>query len=79
MKIEKKNIINTVPFEDVLAGVVFKDKNGAICMKFGNGYDFSNVSPSNVSPNAINLDTGSLYLYGEEEEVEILEDAVLTY
>lgn len=74
MKIEKKDIVNTVPFEDVLAGVVFKDRNGAICMKFGKGYDFSNVSP-----NAINLDTGSLYLYGEEEEVEILENAVLTY
>ena len=79
MKIERKNTINTVPFEDVLAGIVFKDSNGAICMKFGKGYDFSNVSSSNVSPNAINLDTGSLYLYGEEEEVEILEDAVLIY
>lgn len=74
MKIERKNTINTVPFEDVLAGIVFKDSNGAICMKFGKGYDFSNVSP-----NAINLDTGSLYLYDEEEEVEILEDAVLMY
>lgn len=75
MKIEKKSVANVVPFEDVLEGVVFKDKNGAVCMKFEGNYQDN----FDIHRNAINLDTGSLYFYDYDEEVEILENAVLTY
>lgn len=72
MKIEKKSVANIIPFGDVLEGIVFKDENGAVCMKFEAEY-------GELPRNAINLETGSLYLYDDKEEVEILEDAVLTY
>ena len=76
MKIEKKSVANVIPFKDVLGGVVFKDKNGAVCMKFESNYQ---GKFDVIHRNAINLDTGSLYFYDNDEEVEILEDAVLTY
>lgn len=75
MKIEKKSLANVVPFENLFGGVVFKDKNGAVCMKFESNYQ----GKFDIRRNAINLDTGSLYLYDDDEEVEVLEDAVLTY
>lgn len=43
-------------------------------MKFAGSY-----GKSVLGRNAINLLTGSLYLYGDKEEVEILENAVLMY
>lgn len=45
---------------------------GLICMKLEAEYE-------ELSRNAVNLNSGSLYLYDDEEEVEILKDAVLTY
>lgn len=74
MKIEKKSVANVTLFEGVPDGTVFKDKNEAICMKFAGSY-----GKSVLGRNAINLLTGSLYLYGDKEEVEILENAVLMY
>ncbi len=72
MKIEKKSVPNIIPFGDVLEGAVFKDENGAVCMKLEAEYE-------ELPRNAVNLETGSLYLYDDKEEVEILKDAVLTY
>lgn len=74
MKIEKKSVANIIPFGDVPEGTVFKDKNEAVCMKVAGNY-----GKSILSRNAIDLETGSLYLYDDKEEVEILKDAVLTY
>lgn len=74
MKIEKKNPKKVVAFGDVLAGTVFRDKNEAVCMKIAGTY-----GQYILCRNAINLDTGSLYSYDDDEEVEILEDAILTY
>lgn len=72
MKIEKKSVANVVPFENLFEGTVFKDENGAVCMKFEAEYE-------ELPRNAINLETGSLYLYDDADEVEVLENAVLTY
>lgn len=72
MKIEKKFVPNIIPFGDVLEGTVFKDENGAVCMKFEAKYE-------ELPRNAVNLETGSLYLYDDADKVEILTDAVLTY
>ena len=74
MKIEKKSVANIIPFGDVNEGTVFKDKYEAVCMKVAGNYE-----KSVLSRNAIDLETGSLYLYEDDEKVEILEDAVLTY
>lgn len=74
MKIEKKSVANIIPFGDVPEGTVFKDKYEVVCMKVAGNYE-----KSVLSRNAIDLGTGSLYLYENDEEVEILEDAVLTY
>lgn len=74
MKIEKKSVANVVPFENLFEGTVFKDENGAVCMKFAGNY-----GKAVLSRNAINLETGSLYLYDDADEVEVLENAVLTY
>lgn len=74
MKIEKKSVANIIPFGDVPEGAVFKDKYEAVCMKVAGNYE-----KSVLSRNAINLETGSLYLYDDTEEVEVLENAVLTY
>ena len=80
MRIMKENHKNTVTFGDIPAGTVFKSKDetackgedGIICMKLEAEYE-------ELPRNAVNLSSGSLYLYDEKEEVEILEDAVLTY
>lgn len=73
MKIEKKNPKKVVAFGDVLAGTVFKRaKTEMVCMKLEAEYE-------ELPRNAVNLNSGSLYLYDEKEEVEILEDAVLMY
>lgn len=72
MKIEKKSVPNIIPFGDVLAGTVFKGATGMICMKLEAEYE-------ELPRNAVNLNSGSLYLYDDKEEVEVLEDAVLTY
>lgn len=70
MKIERRPT-NLTPFEDIFSGVVFKDEDGAICMKL--------EKEQNNFYNAVNLNTGSLYTYKDGCLVEILEDAVLTY
>ena len=70
MKLEKRSVTNVISFDDVPEGTAFKDKNEAICMK---------VAGNVLCRNAINLETGSLYFYDDKDEVEILEDAVLTY
>ena len=75
MKIEKKSVPNIIPFGDVLEGIVFKDENGAVCMKFESNYQ----GKFDICRNAINLETGSLYRYDDADEVEVLENAVLTY
>lgn len=72
MKIEKKNPKKIVAFENVLAGTVFKGATGMICMKLEAEYE-------ELPRNAVNLNSGSLYLYDDKEEVEVLENAVLTY
>ena len=74
MKIEKKSVANIIPFRDVPEGTVFEDKNEAVCMKVAGSY-----GRYVMSRNAINLETGNLYLYDDTEEVEVLENAVLTY
>lgn len=74
MKIEKKSVANIIPFGDVLEGVVFKDEYGAVCMKVAGNYE-----KSILYRNAIDLGKGSLYFYNDDEEVEVLENAVLTY
>lgn len=74
MKIEKKYVANIIPFGDVPEGTAFKDKYETVCMKVAGNYE-----KSVLSRNAIDLETGSFYLYEDDEEVEILEDAVLTY
>ena len=74
MKIEKKSVANIIPFRDVLEGTVFKDKDEVVCMKVADSY-----GKYVMSCNAINLETGNLYLYDDAEEVEVLENAVLTY
>lgn len=73
MKIEKKNPKKVVAFGDVLAGTVFKRaKTEMVCMKLEAEYE-------ELPRNAINLETGSLYLYDDADKVEVLENAVLTY
>lgn len=72
MKVEKKNPEKIVAFKDVLAGTVFKGATGMICMKLEAEYE-------ELPRNAVNLNSGSLYLYDDDEQVEILKDAVLTY
>lgn len=70
MKIEKKNANNVFRFGDVKPGSVFKDKDGAVYMALHLEYG---------PRNAVALDTGCLALFDENEKVEILYDAVLTY
>lgn len=43
-----------------------------ICIKLEAEYE-------ELPRNAVNLNSGSLYLYDGKEEVEVLENAVLTY
>ena len=74
MKIEEKSVANIIPFGDVPEGTVFKDKYEVVCMKVAGNYE-----KSVLSRNAIDLVTGSLYLYDDDEQVEILKDAVLMY
>lgn len=74
MKIEKKSVANIIPFGDVPEGTVFKDKDKCVCMKVADNY-----IKSILSRNAIDLVTGTLYFYDDTEEVEVLENAVLTY
>lgn len=72
MKTEKKNPKKVVSFGDVPAGTAFKGATGMICMKLEAEYE-------ELPRNAVNLKSGSLYLYDDKEEVEILKDAILTY
>ena len=74
MKIEEKSVANIIPFGDVPEGTAFKDKYEVVCMKVAGNYE-----KSVLSRNAIDLVTGRLYLYDDTEEVEVLENAVLTY
>jgi len=70
MKIEKK--FNTTTFKDVLPGAVFRDADGTIYLKFDDYY-------YKYAYNAIALDNGSLVNFNDNEKVEILKDAILTY
>lgn len=76
MKIEKKSVNNFILFKDIPVGGVFKDWNEVICMKFEDNCEKFNMSPTR---NAINLSSGHFFLYDDEERVEFLKDAVLTY
>lgn len=72
MKIERKNTDNIFRFRDVNPGFVFKDEDGVIYMK---------LNWENGPRNAVVLETGCLVFFcdDDDEEVEILYDAVLTY
>lgn len=74
MKIEKKSNANLVPFKNVPAGTVFKGAEGAVCIALDRGY-------INSAPyyNAVNVINGKLWAYDDDEIVEILENAILTY
>lgn len=76
MKIEKKSADNIILFEDVPIGTVFKDDEGGIYMKLDSCY----MSVSGIRFNAVILGNGSpVYFNDPKEEVEVLENAVLTY
>lgn len=72
MKIEQK-LGKVIPFTKVPVGTVFEGGNGDICMVIDKSYANSTYR------NAVNLSTGTLYCYSDNEKVKILEDAVLTY
>ena len=81
MKINKKS---TTRFKDIPAGTVFRDTKGtifrdtkgAICMKLDTCYKHASI----ILYNTIILENGSLtYIDDQEEDIEVLEDAVLTY
>lgn len=74
MKIERKNTDNILCFRDVNPGVVLKDSEGVIYMKLD--WKYGNAT---TSRNAVVLEIGCLVFFCEDEEVEILPDAVLTY
>lgn len=73
MKIERKPDGKVISFAGVPVGAVFKGENGDICMVIDKSYANSTYR------NAVNLCTGTLYCYDDNEEVEILENAVLAY
>lgn len=74
MKLEKRSKANLVPFKNVPAGAAFKGVEGAVCIALNRGC-------INSAPyyNAVNVINGKLWAYDDDEIVEILEDAVLTY
>lgn len=73
MKINKKS---TTRFKDISAGTVFRDTKGTIYMKLDCCYKHASI----ILYNTINLENGSLtYIDDQEENVEVLDDAVLTY
>lgn len=72
MKIEKRSPELSMPFKEILPGIVFKDEDNAICIKI-------EKKQNNFFYNAVNLETGSLYTYDDNYPIEILEDAILTY
>ena len=76
MKIKKKPADNVILFEDVPVGIVFKDEAGDIYMKLDSCYK---NNPTRLF-NAVGLGDGRLAFFNDpNEEVEILENAVLTY
>lgn len=73
MKIEKKPITR---FKDIPSGAIFKDAEDTIYMKLDACYKHASI----VLYNAVVLENGSLvYFDDQNEKVEILENAVLTY
>lgn len=73
MKLEKRS---TTRFKDIPAGTVFRDTKGTICMKLDACYKHASI----ILYNTVILENGSLtYIDDQEEDVEVLEDAVLTY
>lgn len=75
MKIVKENHKNTVTFENVPRGAVFKDEDGIIYMRLA----FSYKAGSAVQYDSIILKNGRLVFFSNRnEEVEVLKDAVLT-
>jgi len=73
MKINKKS---TTRFKDISAGAVFRDTKGTVYMKLDCCYKHASI----ILYNTINLENGSLtYIDDQEENVEVLDDAVLTY
>ena len=72
MKIEKRSSELSIPFKEILPGIVFKDEDNAICIRIENKHN-------NFFYNAVNLETGSLYAYDDDYSVEVLKDATLTY
>lgn len=73
MKIEKKS---TTCFKDIPAGAVFRDTESTVYMKLDACYKHASI----VLYNTVVLENGSLvYFDDQNEKVEILENAVLTY
>jgi hypothetical protein len=73
MKINKKP---TTRFKDIPTGAVFRDTKGTIYMKLDCCYKHASI----ILYNTVNLENGSLtYIDDQEEDVEVLDDAVLTY
>lgn len=76
MKIVKENHKNTVTFKNVPRGAVFKDEEGTIYMRL----DSPCKSAPAVQYDSVILENGKLIFFSNRnEEVEVLEDAVLTY
>ena len=71
MNVEKKSLRTWLAFKHIAPGVVFMDDHENVLMKIVERPDFLY--------NAINLETGSLYLYDDADKVEVLGNAVLTY
>lgn len=76
MKLEKRSNANLVPFKNVPAGAVFRDTENTVYMKLDACYKHASI----VLYNAVVLENGSLvYFDDQNEKVEVLDDAILTY
>lgn len=73
MRIERKSPDNIFHFRDLSPGSVFKTRERSIYIKFDLKYGNS------LLRNAVDLETGCPVLFDEDEEVEFLEKAILTY
>lgn len=73
MKIKKEPVTR---FKDIPVGAVFRDTKNTVYMKLDACYKHASIALYN----AVVLENGSLvYFDDQNEKVEILENAVLTY